>query len=76
MIRRRALTADAQVICARLRTEIIRTGWSETARRSGVERAALHRAFMGGGKRVPSFQTIASVAQALGLEFSLQRRAK
>jgi DNA-binding phage protein len=69
-------TPDARDICAILRDEIVRTGWSETARRAGVERTALHRAFQASpGKHNPSFATVTKTAQALGLEFTVRRKA-
>lgn len=71
------LTPDGQAICALLRGEIARVGWSETARRAGVDRCNLHRAFPADpGKRNPSFATVTEVARALGLEVTVRRRAR
>lgn len=70
------LTPDARAICALVRREIVRTGWSETARRAGVERTALHRAFPPRGQRNPSFVTFTNVAAAVGLEFTVRKVAQ
>jgi DNA-binding phage protein len=74
---RRPLTADGHAICALVRAEIVRVGWSKTAALSGVERSALHRAFPANGmSRVPSFATVTAVAAAVGLEFTVRRRGQ
>lgn len=69
--------SDAEIVCEELRAAIVRTGWSETARRSGVDRCNLHRAFTaerrGGG--LPSFATVAAVARALGLRLCVFERS-
>jgi DNA-binding phage protein len=71
------MTPDGQLICARLRKAIIKTGWSETARRVGMDRTALHRAFAPHrGNRTPSFVTISLVAQALGLKLTVYERRR
>lgn len=72
---RPALTEDGRAICALVRSEIVRVGWSEIARRSGMDRTALHRAFPPKGDRNPSFRTMTSVADAVGLEFTVRRKA-
>lgn len=58
-------------LVAQLREAIVRTGWSETARRAGVNRCALHRSFKRGG--TPSFERIDAVAEAVGMRVSLTR---
>jgi DNA-binding phage protein len=69
--RRAQLSPDARAICAVLRAEIIRAGWSATARLANIGRASLHRAFPADpGKSAPSFATVADVARALGLELT------
>jgi DNA-binding phage protein len=75
--RRIGLTPDAQAVRARLRREIVRTGWTETARRTGYARGALHRAFAGapGRQQSVSFNMIAGVAQALGFDLRVTPRA-
>lgn len=68
------MTRDAEAICEELRAAIVRTGWSETARRCGIDRTALHRSFRpkrGNGQ--PSFVTVSLVAEALGLRLSIER---
>lgn len=70
------MTPDAQAICAILRAAIVRTGWSETARRSGVNRVTLHRCFPHRGSGTnPSLATIAAVAGALSLQLTVSERA-
>lgn len=74
---RSAMTVDGLAIFALLRVEIVRVGWSETARRCGIDRTALHRAFRDKpATRSPHFGTIMAVADALGLEFTVRRRAQ
>lgn len=72
---RNPLTPGGQAICARLRAEIVRAGWSKTALAAGVERTALHRAFPAKpSQHNPHFSTIAAVADALGLDLVIARR--
>jgi DNA-binding phage protein len=69
-------TADALALCAALREHIIRAGWSETARRTGIDRCALHRAFP--EKRrgtMPAFVTVSLVAAALNLRLAVSAEA-
>jgi DNA-binding phage protein len=66
-------SAAAAAICATVRASIVLAGWSETARRSGVDRTALHRAFPPErGGRMPSFSMVIAVADALGLRLSIE----
>jgi DNA-binding phage protein len=70
------VTAAELAIWQALRDAIVRTGWSETARRVGMDRTALHRAF---GATKPStrschFATIMAVADAVGLELRIAPR--
>lgn len=65
-------TADVERLCAELKEEIGCVGWSETARRAGVDRTALHRAFSG-RRNTANLTTIAAVANALGFHLVLAR---
>jgi DNA-binding phage protein len=64
------MSPAARKLIAEVAAAIERTGWSETSRRSGVDRVSLHRAF-GAKTTVPSFTTLDRVAQALGLSFTV-----
>ena len=68
-----AMTRDADAIVNLLREEIERVGWSEVARRSGIERTALHRAFQARRGRAPAFTTVMFVAEALGVKLEARR---
>lgn len=69
------LTPDARRLCDALRAEIVVAGWSATARRAGVDRMALHRAFPPVRRgRNPSFPMVAEVARSLGFELTLTRK--
>ena len=68
-------TPAARAVCSLVRREIIRVGWSETARRCGMDRTALHRAFPPACNRNPSFVTLTNVAAAVGLEFTVRKAA-
>lgn len=66
------MSPSAQALCAQVRSAIVRTGWSETARRSGIRRETLHRSFSGRpDAQTPSLTTIAAVADALDLALSV-----
>jgi len=64
---------------ARIREAIVRVGWSETARRCGIDRVTLHRAF-GTTPKVkgprgpigPSFDTVLAVLPAVGLKLIIK----
>jgi DNA-binding phage protein len=61
-----------------LREAIARVGWTETARRCGIDRVTLHRAF-GTTPKVkgprgpigPSLDTVLAVLPAVGIELSI-----
>ncbi|HVL29545.1 MAG TPA: hypothetical protein VM326_02345 [Sphingomicrobium sp.] len=64
---------DVEEIRVRLRAIVAgRRGWSATARASGVDRCALHRALRPGAR--PSLSTIVRVANACGLKLTLAPR--
>lgn len=67
------MTRDARAIIDMLREEIERVGYSETARRSGVDRTSLHRAFQRRTGRLPAFSTIALVAMALSVRLEARK---
>jgi DNA-binding phage protein len=67
------MTRDARAIIDMLREEIKRVGWSETARRSGLDRTSLHRAFQERQHRFPSFVTVSLVAMALGVKLEARK---
>jgi probable addiction module antidote protein len=48
---------------------------SEIARKAGVERTSLYRAF-GGAKRLPNFPTVLSVLAAMGLRLKVVKARK
>jgi DNA-binding phage protein len=58
------ITHDGAAVIDTLRSQIERIGWSETARRSGIARETLHKAFK---RRTMSFMTVQRVAQAVGV---------
>lgn len=60
-------------VIAAIRAAIERIGWSETARRSGVERTHLHRSFGENGREWPSLSTIERVLPHLGLRLRVER---
>lgn len=63
-------------ICGELRAEIVRVGWSATARLTGVDRTVLHRAFPVDRKhRGCHFETVCLVAEKLGFELFMGRRS-
>lgn len=67
------MTHDAKAIVDLIRSEIMKVGWSETARRSGVNRSTLWRTFRWGADRVPSFYILAQVACTLGVRLEAHR---
>jgi DNA-binding phage protein len=68
------MTPAGQALFAQIRVAIVRQGWSETARRSGVRRETLHRTFGPNPDiRAPNLNTIDAVVTALGLRLSLTR---
>jgi DNA-binding phage protein len=56
-----------------MRAAIKRVGWSETARRSGVDRVTLHRVFGEGGN--PKLSTIEKVAPHVGVAITIGEAA-
>lgn len=58
-------------VLAKIRAGIERVGWSETARRSGVARSHLHRAFGANGRGGPSLNTIERVLPHVGLDLDV-----
>lgn len=77
---RHVLTPAARAILVQLRAEIVRAGWCATARRTGYDRSALARAFpaavpMPSSTKCPNLATVADVAQALGFDLVLRRKA-
>lgn len=70
-------TPDSTAVVAAPRAAIVRTGWSETARRCGLDRTSLHRAFRANpSTRSPNLGTVAAVALALGLELTIRERPR
>ena len=61
-------TAHGRRVVETLAAETRHVGWSETARRSGIDRTVLHRAFR--NQRL-SFVTVQCVARALGYRLTL-----
>jgi DNA-binding phage protein len=58
------ITRDGAAVIDTLRAQIERIGWTETARRSGIARETLHKAFK---RRSMSFMTVQRVADAVGV---------
>lgn len=54
-----------------IRAAIARVGWSETARRSGVDRVTLHRCFGNSGNQNPKLATIEAVLPHVGLRLAV-----
>lgn len=68
-------TSSGQGLVGRIRAGIERVGWSETARRSGVDRVKLHRTFgerMGHGN--PRLELLLAVLPHVGLSLSVTER--
>lgn len=63
-------------VVSEIRAAIVRMGWSETARRSGVDRTVLHRTFAEKPRKGPSLRTIERVLPALGLELAVRERGQ
>ncbi len=59
-------------VVEQIRAGIERLGWSETARRCGVDRTQLHRAFGHNPRKGTSLRTIERVLPALGLELTVK----
>lgn len=59
-----------------IRAGIERAGWSETARRSGIDRTTLHRNFPKCGSGNPKLETIVAVLPHVGLELTLSESAQ
>jgi DNA-binding phage protein len=64
-------------VVGEIRTAIERQGWSETARRSGISRVTLHRAFGDTRRKAavnagPSLATIERVLPSIGLELAVR----
>jgi DNA-binding phage protein len=64
------VSRDGQDLLATLREEVEFVGWTETARRSKIDRCSLHRAFRNG---TPLFSTVAAVAEAVGMKLEVRR---
>lgn len=55
---------------ATVRARIQSVGWSETARRSGINRVTLHRCFGERARNDPGLETIVAVLPHVGLELA------
>jgi probable addiction module antidote protein len=66
------VTRDARDIVDVLGAEVKRVGYTETARRTGIDRCSLHRAFRSKSS-MPAFSTIALVAMAVGVKLEARR---
>lgn len=65
---------DASASVAFIRARIETVGWSETARRSGLHRCHLHRAFGANrrGSGLPTLRTLTALLPVLGLELTVR----
>jgi DNA-binding phage protein len=68
------MTEDGRQIIDLCRNEIKRRGWSRSARMTGIDRTALHRAFNPSRQHTPSFKTIMAVARALDIKLIAEVR--
>lgn len=59
-------------IIPEIRAGIERVGWTETARRSGLERTQLHRAFGKNGRQCPSLATVERLLPHVGLRLAVE----
>jgi DNA-binding phage protein len=59
-------------VVEQIRAAIERIGWSETARRSGVNRVTLHRCFGKNGREHPTMTTIERVLPHIGLRIAVE----
>jgi DNA-binding phage protein len=58
-------------LLAEIRAGIVRVGWSEVARRSGMHRITLHRCFGKNGRGRPTLATIERVLPHIGLQLAI-----
>lgn len=69
-----SVTRDAFEVIAVIREEIEHVGYAEVARRSGLDRTFLYRAFRDRTDGCPNFVTVALAAEALGMRIEVVRR--
>lgn len=70
----RPVTSDAYSVIAVIREEIEHVGYAEVARRSGLDRTFLYRAFRDRSDGCPNFVTVATVVEALDMRIEVVRR--
>jgi len=63
-------TGDISEICHAIEASTRRYNIAELARRAGIERTSLYRAFSGGEKH-PNFSTVLNVLHAMGLQLQV-----
>lgn len=68
------MTGDPFEAIAVLREEIEHVGYAEVARRSGMDRTFLHRAFRDRTDGCPNFVTVARAAEAVGMQIVVVRK--
>ena len=68
-------TGDIAVICRAIEVEIRQHSVAELARRAGIVRTSLYRAFSGADKH-PNFSTVLNVLDAMGLQMHVTTRQK
>ena len=68
-----AIFSDIVDICHAIGTAARQHNLADLARRAGIERTNLYRAFAGGEKR-PNFSTVLNVLHAMGLELHVTIR--
>lgn len=67
-------TANGLAIVGQIRAAIVATGWSETSRRTGLDRTTIWRAFREDAAMCGrNFGTVCLVAEKLGFEIALVR---
>jgi probable addiction module antidote protein len=67
--------ADIVATCNAMGKAVMLHNVSEIARKAGVKRTSLYRAF-GGGKRLPNFPTVLNVLAAMGLQLKVVKARK
>jgi DNA-binding phage protein len=58
-------------VVADIRAGIERVGWTETARRSGIDRGTLHRSFGKNARRIANLSTVERVVPHIGLALTV-----
>lgn len=68
------VSSNAYEVISVIREEIEHVGYAEVARRSGLDRTFLYRAFQDRSDGCPNFVTVALTAEALGMRIEVVRK--